>query len=66
MDYDFTPRTVIRQHIVVVAGVLDFTIGGSTTRLDTGDALFSLIDRPTRLEASGAAAAEYFVIQEPA
>ena len=66
VDYDFTPRTVIRQHIVVVLGVLDFTIGGSTTSLETGDALFSLIDRPTRLEAAGHVAAEYIVIQEPA
>ncbi|MGE0601537.1 MAG: helix-turn-helix domain-containing protein [Dehalococcoidia bacterium] len=65
VDYDFTPQTVIRQHIVVLAGVLEFAIGGSTTRLETGDALFSLIDRPTRLAAPGADA-EYLVIQEPA
>lgn len=66
VDYDFTPQTVLRQHIVALAGALDFTIGGTTTRLHPGDAAFALIDRPTRLAASGESAAEYLVIQEPA
>ncbi|MGE3074561.1 MAG: helix-turn-helix domain-containing protein [Dehalococcoidia bacterium] len=66
VDYDFTPQTVIRQHIVMLSGALEFTIGGSTTRLEPGDGLFSFIDRPTRLAAAGDVPVEYLVIQEPA
>ncbi len=64
--YDVIPRTPVRQHIYLLAGVLCFTIGGETTVLRPGDCLFATIDRPTRFEVPGPDAAEYLVIQEPA
>jgi transcriptional regulator with XRE-family HTH domain len=66
VDYDFTPATVIRQHIVVLGGALTFSVGGRATTLAAGDSLFALIDRPTRLESSETESADYLVIQERA
>jgi transcriptional regulator with XRE-family HTH domain len=64
VNYPFVPARAIRQHIVMVSGHLSFTFGTDTTDLGPGDCLFAVIDRPTRLQAAGPAAAEYLVIQE--
>lgn len=66
VDYPFVPARAIRQHIVMLSGQLAFTAGNETTELGPGDCLFAVIDRPTRLEATGTGEAEYLVIQEPA
>lgn len=64
--YDLPPTRPPRQHIVMLGGELDFTFGETTTRLGPGDALFAVIDRPTRFFVPGKIPAEYLVIQEPA
>jgi transcriptional regulator with XRE-family HTH domain len=64
VDYTVVPVRPLRQHVVGIAGVLRFTIGGITTEVRAGDCLFAIIDRPTRLEAAGPGPAEYYVIQE--
>ena len=64
VEYPVVPVRVIRQHIVMFAGALTYSIGDETSVLSPGDCLFVLIDRPTRLTAGSGAAAEYFVIQE--
>lgn len=66
MAYDLPPTRPPRQHIVMLAGELEFTFGEVTTHLRPGDALFAVIDRPTRFFVPGDVAAEYLVIQEPA
>lgn len=66
ISYDLPPTRPPRQHIVMLAGELEFTFGDTTTHLREGDALFAVIDRPTRFFVPGECAAEYLVIQEPA
>lgn len=65
VEYDMAPARWLRQHIVMLAGQLEFTIGGVTTLLRPGDCIFTLIDRPTRFHVPGEKPAEYLVIQEP-
>lgn len=64
VEYETVPVRPLRQHIVGIAGMLRFSIGGETTEIRAGDCLVALIDRPTRLEAGGHEATEYYVIQE--
>lgn len=64
VEYATVPVRPIRQHLLGISGTLIFTIGEETTAIGPGDCLFAVIDRPTRLEASGPATAEYIVIQE--
>ena len=64
VDYPLAPAIPIRQHIVMLSGRLDFTIGDRLTSLNSGDCLFALIDRPTRVRAAGPGPAEYLVVQE--
>lgn len=66
ISYDLPPTRPPRQHIVMLAGELEFTFGEQTTHLRAGDALFAVIDRPTRFFVPGDRPAEYLVIQEPA
>lgn len=65
VEYNLAPSRWIRQHILMLAGSLQFTIGDEITVLEPGDSLFALIDRATRFEVLGERPAEYFVIQEP-
>lgn len=65
VEYNLAPARWLRQHIVMLAGALQFTIGAETTHLAAGDSLFALIDRPTRFEVGSDGPAEYLVIQEP-
>lgn len=65
ISYELPPSRPPRQHIVMLAGELEFTFGDVTTRLGAGDALFAVIDRPTRFFVPGDVPAEYLVIQEP-
>lgn len=66
VDYPEPPARAIRQHIVMVSGSLEFTIGGETTVLHPGDCLFAIIDRATRFVIQGRSPAEYLVVQAPA
>ncbi len=66
IDYPVPPARPLRQHIVMLAGSLDFSIGGELTRLAPGDSLFAVIDRPTSFQVPVTGPAEYLVIQEPA
>ena len=66
IEYALVPESPIRQHIVMLAGQVTFTIGGESTLLSAGDCLFAVIDRPTRFEVPPASGAEYLVVQEPA
>ncbi|MEO8540775.1 MAG: XRE family transcriptional regulator [bacterium] len=66
VEYALVPATPIRQHIYMLAGTVNFTIGGESTLLSPGDCLFAVIDRPTRFEVPASGPAEYLVIQEPA
>jgi len=65
VEYNLPPARWLRQHIVMLAGELEFTIGGTATLLRAGDCLFALIDRPTRFHVPGEVPAEYLVVQEP-
>ena len=65
VEYNLTPSRWTRQHLVMLSGALQFTIGSESNLLGPGDSLFALIDRPTRFEVPGDAPAEYLVIQEP-
>jgi len=64
VEYSVVPTRLIRQHLLGIAGTLAFTIGPETNLIGPGDCVFAVIDRPTRLEAVGDVAAEYYVIQE--
>lgn len=64
VEYAITPVRAIRQHIVMLAGRLDFTLGDRRTALNTGDCLFAVVDRPSKLHAPGPGPAEYLVVQE--
>ena len=64
--YDVPPPRGLRQHFLMLSGRLAYTIGNDQTLLEPGDALFTLVDRPTRFEVLGDQPARYFVIQEPA
>jgi len=66
VEYEVAPTRAIRQHMVMLAGTLRYTLGGETTTLRPGDCLFALVDRPTRFEVPGDEPAAYLVIQEPA
>jgi mannose-6-phosphate isomerase-like protein (cupin superfamily) len=66
VEYEVAPARAIRQHIIMLSGELDFTIGEQGTHLAPGDCLFAVIDRPTRFEIPGDAPADYFVVQAPA
>jgi transcriptional regulator with XRE-family HTH domain len=66
VDYPVTPARAIRQHLVMLSGRLEFTIGDRLTTMTAGDCLFALIDRPTRLHVPGPSPAEYLVVQESA
>lgn len=66
VEYGVIPRAPLRQHIYLLAGTLEFAIGGESTVLGPGDCLFAVIDRPTQFHVPGDDAAEYLVIQEPA
>jgi transcriptional regulator with XRE-family HTH domain len=65
VEYSLAPARWLRQHIAMLSGELEFTIGETTTVLRPGDCIFALIDRPTRFHVPGESAAEYLVIQEP-
>ena len=66
VDYPTPPSIAFAQHLVGVAGELRFTVGRSIFVVGPGDCVAARIDRPTRLAALGADAAEYLVIVERA
>jgi transcriptional regulator with XRE-family HTH domain len=59
--YDAAPVPGMEQHVLVLAGVLEFSLGERTWRLAAGDCLRLLIDGPTRLAAAGRGAARYLI-----
>jgi transcriptional regulator with XRE-family HTH domain len=59
--YDAAPVPGMEQHVLVLGGVLDFSLGERTWRLGAGDCLRLRIDGPTRLAAVGRGAARYLI-----
>ncbi|HEX6016215.1 MAG TPA: XRE family transcriptional regulator [Geminicoccaceae bacterium] len=59
--YDAAPVPGMEQHVLVLGGVLEFSLGERTWRLGAGDCLRLLIDGPTRLAAAGRGAARYLI-----
>jgi transcriptional regulator with XRE-family HTH domain len=55
-------RGVTHQQIWVLDGTIEFTIGGDTHRLRTGDCLAARLDRPTMFHNPTTRAARYAVI----
>ncbi len=65
VDYPGPPVAGMEQHIVMLAGRLDFTIGGATHRLARGDCLRAVLRGPTRLHAPGPGSARYLIAISP-
>lgn len=64
VDYPAPQGLAYAQHILGIAGMLRFTVGGRSFDVGPGDCVAARIDRPTRLEAPGAEPAEYLVVIE--
>jgi transcriptional regulator with XRE-family HTH domain len=61
LAYAAAPVPGMEQHVLVLGGVLDFSLGERTWRLGAGDCLRLLIDGPTRLATAGRGAARYLI-----
>lgn len=59
--YDAAPLPGMEQHLWLLAGTLDFALGGRRWRLAPGDCLRLRIDGPTRLAAGPEAPARYLI-----
>jgi transcriptional regulator with XRE-family HTH domain len=59
--YPGPPMPGMEQHIVMIAGALDFTIEGDTHRIKAGDCLRAVLRGPTRLHAPGPEPARYLI-----
>lgn len=59
--YPGPPMAGMEQHILMLAGMLDFTIEAATHRLDADDCLRAVLRGPTRLRAPGPEAARYLI-----
>jgi transcriptional regulator with XRE-family HTH domain len=61
VSYPGPPVPGMEQHIVMLAGALDFTVEGGTHRIAAGDCLRAVLRGPTRLHAPGPEAARYLI-----
>ncbi len=59
--YAAAPVHGMEQHVLVLAGQLDFTLREETWRLAPGDCLRLRLDGPTRLAATGRSASRYLI-----
>lgn len=59
--YPGPPVAGMEQHILMLAGALDFTVEGGTHRIAAGDCLRAVLRGPTRLHAPGPEAARYLI-----
>lgn len=59
--YPAPPVMGMEQHLLMLAGRLDFTLDGATHRLAAGDCLRAALRGPTRLAAPGPDAARYLI-----
>lgn len=59
--YGASPVPGMEQHLLVLSGVLDFSLGERRWRLAAGDCLRVRIDGPTQLAAAGRGAVRYLV-----
>jgi transcriptional regulator with XRE-family HTH domain len=59
--YPVPPVPGMEQHIVMLAGALDFTLDSATHRLAAGDCLRAVLRGPTRLAAPGPDPARYLI-----
>lgn len=59
--YPAAPVPGMEQHLLLLDGALDYTLGGRTWRLAPGDVLRIRIDAPTALSAPGPAPARYVI-----
>lgn len=64
--YPAAPVPGIEQHLLLLDGALDYTLGGRRWRLAPGDVLRIRIDAPTALSAPGPAPARYVIAIAPA
>jgi transcriptional regulator with XRE-family HTH domain len=64
VDYPTPPTVAYAQHIVGLAGVVRFTVGGKSFDIGPGDCVAARIDRPTRFEVLGDDPSDYLVIVE--
>ncbi len=61
VSYAGPPVPGMEQHILMLAGTLDFTSEGGTHRILAGDCLRAVLRGPTRLHAPGPDAARYLI-----
>lgn len=59
--YPAPPLPRMEQHLWLLDGALDFTLGARSWRLSPGDCLRLILDGPTRLAAPGPASARYLI-----
>jgi transcriptional regulator with XRE-family HTH domain len=59
--YPAPPLQRLEQHILLLDGMLDFSMAGQAWRLHPGDCLRLHLDGPTRLAAPGPEAARYLI-----
>jgi transcriptional regulator with XRE-family HTH domain len=64
VDYPTPPSVAYAQHIVGLAGIARFTVGGKSFDVGPGDCVAARIDRPTRFEVLSEEPSEYLVIVE--
>ena len=57
-----TRGTTVHQQVLVLAGLIDFTSGETTYRLDAGDCVACTLDKPTAFHNPTAKPARYLVV----